>query len=209
MMRRIFLVTWRLFQRGSVALALLLLVVYWTPLVPWYASKLMGPWNDAEGDILIVLSAEVQPDDVIGPTSYWRTVYAARVLRTGQFHTIVFSGGPGGGSQSMARTMADFVACYVKPPRVLLEEQSTSTRENALFTARLLEKEPGKKVLLTSDLHTFRAARAFQAAGLQVETRPVPDILKMANLRSQRWTCFLGLSVETAKIVYYWSRGWI
>jgi uncharacterized SAM-binding protein YcdF (DUF218 family) len=208
-MRRIWRVAWRLFQWGSVALTLLLLIVYWTPLVPWYAGKLMGPWNDAEGDVLIVLSAEVQQDDVIGPVSYWRTVYAARVLRSGQFRTVVFSGGPGGGSQSMARTMADFVSCYAKPPRILLEERSTSTRENALFTKRLLENEPGRKVLLTSDLHTFRAVRSFRAVGLQVESRPVPDMLKMASFRSQRWTCFIGLGVETAKIVYYWYRGWI
>lgn len=209
-MRRLLRVALRAFQWASMALAVLFLVVYWTPLVPWYTSKLMGPWNDAEGDVLIVLANEMHRDNIIGQVSYWRTVYAARVFQTSKFRTIVFTGGPGGGQQSLAKTMGDFVSCYGVPPnRILLEEQSTSTRENAIFTKRLLEKEPGKKVLLTSDYHMFRAVWAFRAAGVEVETHPIPDILKSANNRSQRWGAFIGLTGETAKIAYYWLKGWI
>ena len=39
--------------------------------MPWYAAKLMGPWNDPDGDVLIVLSSEMQHDNTIGAVSYW------------------------------------------------------------------------------------------------------------------------------------------
>ena len=31
------------------ALKVLFTIVTWTPLLPWYAAKLMGPWNDPDG----------------------------------------------------------------------------------------------------------------------------------------------------------------
>ncbi len=190
------------------AFAVLFLLVYWTPLVPWYSAKLMGPWNDPDGDVLIVLSSEMQRDNIVGPVSYWRTVYAARVFRTGHFRTIVFSGGFGGGQQSLAKTMAEFASCYgVSADRILLEERSTSTYENALYTKQLLQNVPGKKILLTSDYHMFRALHTFRAVGMEVEPRPIPDMLKGANSRSHRWTMFIALGLETAKIVYYKWKG--
>ena len=54
----------------------MVLIVQFTPLVSWYARLLAGPWNDPDGDILIVLSADELPDDIIGLASYWRAIYA-------------------------------------------------------------------------------------------------------------------------------------
>jgi uncharacterized SAM-binding protein YcdF (DUF218 family) len=106
--------------------------------------------------------------------------------------------------------MQEFLVCQGVPAQaILLEPDSRSTRENALFTRRLLGDAPGRKVLLTSDYHTFRAYRAFRKAGLTVLPRPFPDVLKRANAWQSRWPIFLGLATETLKIGYYWARGWI
>ncbi|QNF34064.1 YdcF family protein [Adhaeribacter swui] len=52
---------------------------------------------------------------------------------------------------------------------ILLEDQSHNTRENALFTAQLMQKNPDIRsaVLITSAFHMRRAAACFKKAGLQ------------------------------------------
>ena len=101
------------------------------------------------------------------------------------------------------------IGCGLPPEVMLMEEGSTSTRENALFTKALIESWPGKRVLLTSDAHMCRASRVFERTGLHVVPRPLPDVLKRSNRLINRWNCFWDLTVETAKIGYYAARAWI
>jgi uncharacterized SAM-binding protein YcdF (DUF218 family) len=68
---------------------------------------------------------------------------------------------------------------------------------------------PGRKVLLTSDYHMFRAKRAFDAAGLTVIPRPFPDVIKQSNSWWNREYCFGMLTGETVKIAGYWWNGWL
>ncbi len=106
--------------------------------------------------------------------------------------------------------MYDFVVAAGVPPAVIrLEEDSTSTRENALFTSRMLADEPGCRTLLTSDFHMYRAYRSFVKAGLEVTPAPLPDARKRAARWHGRWPAFLDLVKESAKILYYFARGWI
>jgi uncharacterized SAM-binding protein YcdF (DUF218 family) len=92
---------------------------------------------------------------------------------------------------------------------ISVEGDSHSTRENALKSKALLENRPGRKVLLTSDYHMFRAARVFRKAGIDIVPRPLPDAAKQIGAWRNRWPVFLGLCVETVKIGYYFARGWI
>ena len=200
----------RAFAVFATATTLLLLVVHFTPVVPWYTQLLAGEWNDADGDILIVLANDMLPDDLLGSGSYWRAIYAIRVYHHHHFRAVVISGGPGGGHLSMAQVIGRFLVSNGVPAEVIhLEEQSSSTRENAIFTTSMVSSWPGKKVLLTSDMHMFRARRAFAAAGMQVTPCPIPDVLKSSTRILPRWSCFWGLVLETVKIVYYFVQGWI
>ncbi len=204
----------RSFIRGWVAastlLTLLLILISITPFDSWYARMLAGNWTDGDGDILILLAAEVNPDGIIGPASYWRSVYAVRAWRSGHFNKIVVSGGIMGSRSSLASALAEFLAGNGVPREaIILEERSASTHENAVFTAQLIGNMPGKKVLLTSDQHMFRAHRAFQRAGLETVPRPIPDVAKRANAILERGPLFVGLVIETLKICYYEARGWI
>ena len=83
------------------------------------------------------------------------------------------------------------------------------TRENAIQTARLIQNLPGKKVLLTSDFHMYRALRVFRKLGIDVTPMAVPDVLHSAENWKGRFSGFETMLIESTKIVYYRLRGWI
>ncbi|MGE5569770.1 MAG: YdcF family protein [Rhodospirillales bacterium] len=195
-------------RRALTALAagigFLVLIVTFTPVVSWYARLLAGPWDDPKGDTMIVLGAGVIDSITLGPSSYWRAIYAGRFYREGGFNRVVASGA------EVGPLIRDFLLWYGVPANAIeVEDKSTSTRENAVYTARLLAGSAAAPVLVTSDYHMFRARRAFQKAGLNVRPRPFPDCLKRYNFITQRWSAFLDLATETAKIAWYFVRGWI
>jgi uncharacterized SAM-binding protein YcdF (DUF218 family) len=198
----------RIFRVLQVALALLgltLVLVTVTPVERWYARALAGAWNDPEGDVLILLGAEDPAYGYIGLETYWRSVYGARAWREGHFRTILVCGGFG-----VAESMRDFLVFqHVPAEKIVLENRSGSTHENALFAAEILKNIPGSKILLTSDFHMYRSIRAFRKAGVQAEPRPIPDALKRVGDWSQRGPLFVVLMTETAKITAYRLRGWI
>ena len=188
---------------------LLVVVATLTPLDAWWAKHLAGGWNDPPGEVLIVLGgARPSSDGVIAWDSYVRSLYAVRAYRERAFPLVVLSGGTG--SPPVASSMRDFVQSQGVPAAVLrIEERSRSTRENAQYAAEMLKTAPGRKVLLTSDYHMYRALRAFRKAGLDVAPHPVPDAFKRSGTLGGRWPAFLDLAGESVKIVYYWLRGWI
>jgi uncharacterized SAM-binding protein YcdF (DUF218 family) len=185
----------------------LVLTIMFTAFVPWWALKLAGPWKDPTGDVLIVLSGSSMGDGIIGQSSYWRCVYAVRAYRQTPFDKIIVSGG---GPVHTATLMHDFLVSEGIPAdRIVVEDHSTSTRENALYTKELLTGADQNLVLLTSDYHMFRAWRAFRKVDLNVAPRPFPDIIKQSCFRPMRWPAFFELCGESAKSAYYWVRGWI
>ena len=180
-----------------------------TPIDFWWATALSGRWNDPPGDVLIVLGGSTLDYGLVGGSSYWRGVYATLCYRRAHYRQIIVSGGPPGDSSS-AFAVRQFLLSQGVPDQVIwMEDASTTTRENALFTAELLRNTPGRKLLLTSDYHMYRAARAFERAGLEVVTLPFPDVRKRVNSWRGRWPAFLDLVEETLKIGYYFVRGWI
>lgn len=195
-------------RRVLVALAgafcLLFFAVTFTPVVSWYARLLAGPWDDPKGDTLIVLGGGTIDDTTLAHDSYWRAIYANRFYREGGFKRVVASG------RNVAPLIRDFLVCHGVPPDLIqVEGASNSTRENALYAARLLAGSGSEAVLVTSDYHMFRARRAFGKAGLKVRPRPFPDCLKRYNTLTERWPAFIDLSIETTKIGWYFVHGWI
>jgi uncharacterized SAM-binding protein YcdF (DUF218 family) len=195
----------RIVATGCAAWSLLMAVVTFSPVLSWWAARLSGAMNDPAGDILIVLAGDRTEPGMIGRSSYWRSVYAVWAWRSGGFRRIVLSG-----ERTSTEPMRDFLACQGVPVEaILLEPRSASTRENAQFTVALLRTEGGKKVLLTSDFHMYRARTSFEKAGLAVLPRPFPDAAKRISRRYERWSVFCELLEETIKIGYYYARGWI
>lgn len=187
---------------GSVGL--LLLIVMFTPLVNWWATILAGPWTDPKGDVLIVLGGGTIHDAMVAESSYWRSVFAVLAWRDDKFSRIVVSG------KTVSEPMRRFMVYEGVPAGIVeTEGKSTSTRENALYTAQLLRETKGRLVLLTSDYHMFRARRVFTKVGLEVAPRPFADARKRGQFVQHRWSAFVDLTQESVKIVYYKVRGWI
>ncbi len=193
--------------RALAALGLLWVVVTVTPLVDWWTRALQPHIDAPSGDVLILPGGDGL-DDVVGYESYWRCVYGVRAWRTGQFREIFITGGVP--PHPVSVTMRDFLIGEGVPANVVrVETESTSTRENALFTTRALAGTPGIKLVYTPDYFRLRACRAFHKAGLDVRCCSFPYNLKLSSHWYQRWPIFIGLCTETTKIAYYWSRGWI
>jgi uncharacterized SAM-binding protein YcdF (DUF218 family) len=210
-LKQAFLTITRLAVRVCVVFTVSLLLLTVTPLIPWLVGRLCGPVATPDGDVLIVLSGDSQPDGLIGRVSYPRAAYAVKAWRTGHFRSIVVSGGyMDGNPRSLAAVIGDYLAGSGIPrDRIFLEERSTSTRQNALFTKAMIGSWPGRKLLVTSDLHMFRARRAFEKLGLRVEPYPSAEVTKYWRQPENRIPLAVGSLIEFLKIAVYRAYGWI
>jgi uncharacterized SAM-binding protein YcdF (DUF218 family) len=181
----------------------LVLLIVATPLVSWWARLYAGPINQPEGDVLIVLSAANDDNGGISYSSYWRARQAIYAWQTGRFSRIVITGGGGPGIQN-------YLLANGVPGDILIAEwRSTSTRESGINVARLLENLPGKRVLLTSDFHMYRAIRVFRKVGVDAAPLVVPDVLHSTEQWPGRFGACWIMALESAKIVDYRLHGWI
>jgi uncharacterized SAM-binding protein YcdF (DUF218 family) len=135
---------------------------------------------------------------------------------------LIFSGGKAELFPSDMETESEaarrfFAQFHIEPPRLRLEDRSRNTAENALYSAKLLQPQPGQKwILVTSAFHMLRAAAHFRARGFQILPWPVDyrsggwddfwhffpqasEGLRQVDLAAKEWT---GLGVA-------WLRGQI
>ena len=112
---------------------------------------------------------------------------------------IVISGGDGAllyASMSEAGVAKQFFTRIgIDPGRILLEETSRTTSENATFTKALVTPQPGERwLLVTSAFHMPRAMGCFRAAGFDLmpwpvdfRTRGLVDLLRFSPRPSEAW----------------------
>ncbi len=160
-----------------------------TPLAGFLALRsLEGPDLSAEvvpqpRDTIVVLGGSRQRDDEagtqvrVGPDTFYRCYHAVQLYKKAGRCRLVLSGGKVDFSEpgpSLARVMRDFVMeLGVQPGDVVLEEQSSTTRENATFSAGLLGNPKASRVFLVTDAaHMPRAGYCFQALGVTVIPAP-------------------------------------
>jgi uncharacterized SAM-binding protein YcdF (DUF218 family) len=121
---------------------------------------------------------------------------------------------PVGYSEARA-TLSFVVEEGIAPARILLEERSRSTHENAVYTKELFRPAPGEIwVLVTSAYHMPRSMGAFTAAGWQVIPYPVDYKVDPATGLRANFSLLDGLSAsslagkEWAGLVGYRLMGW-
>jgi uncharacterized SAM-binding protein YcdF (DUF218 family) len=144
------------------------------------------PWDAARGepDGIVVLGGAIDPEFVpVRPASELneaaeRVVVIAELARRYPLARILYSGGngslvPRGGSEAqIAGTLFETIG--VPARRLILEDQSRTTAENAEFSRRLAMPKPGERwLLVTSAYHMPRSIGAFRRAGFSVEAYPV------------------------------------
>jgi uncharacterized SAM-binding protein YcdF (DUF218 family) len=161
----------------------------WLAATPAFAGWLLGslqfhpalPATGAlpEAQAIVVLSAEADlvgaeyGGAVAGPVTMQRLRYGAALQRRTGLPLLVSGGLPATGSPSLAALMANAAKNEFGVPVRWCEERSADTRENATFSASMLQADGVRSVLLvTSAWHMPRSKAAFEAAGLQVIAAP-------------------------------------
>jgi uncharacterized SAM-binding protein YcdF (DUF218 family) len=197
-------------QGVLIATGVLVWLVTFTPVVRWAAWPLESRWTNVNQGVLIVLSGSSvtlegpAPKLLIGKSTYWRAIHAIAVWRGGHYHHILLSGA------GAAETIKPLLLVNGIPENaILVEDRSANTHENALFSQPILARLPGPYVLLTSDLHMYRASRSFAHENITVETMPAPDLFKRVSYRLERWDTFWELLIEYVSIAWYRLHGWI
>jgi uncharacterized SAM-binding protein YcdF (DUF218 family) len=151
------------------------------------------PWEEGGRGAptgIVVLGGVIEPEAASRPDSGLneaaeRITAIAGLARRYPAAKILFSGGdvlllpvgggllPDGGTEARAAG-ALFESFGITRDRIVLEDRSRTTEENAVFSHRLAQPKPGERwLLVTSAWHMPRAIGAFRAAGFPVEAYPV------------------------------------
>lgn len=169
---------------------LLLLLVFATDpvsnaLAYWLEHAATSSYRADEVYDAVVLLGGVSDERVFAETgqvayndNVERLVATHRLLADGRARFAIVSGGSSldlGADAREARVLArQLVAWGIDPSRLLLEEESRNTHENAVFSQRVARAHGFDKVLVvTSAFHMRRAGECFEAVGWKVDTLAV------------------------------------
>ena len=135
------------------------------------------PPPSAQAIVVLAGGAEMEtswrPYPVVYEGTLHRCLHAAAVYRAGEPCPVIVAGGPepvDPAAMSLADAMGDLIVRHgVRRDDMVLEEQSTSTHENAVYGAKLLsERGISRIVLVTDAAHMTRSERCFRRQGLEV-----------------------------------------
>lgn len=96
-----------------------------------------------------------------------RVRYAAFLQRKTQLPLLITGSAANGTSE--AKVMADELALFYQVPTEWLEQKAKTTKENALFSRNILEKQGIQRIILvTNQWHMQRARMLFEQQGFEV-----------------------------------------
>lgn len=147
----------------TVLTGLAVMVAFSVPVV-----KGMNLQDPADAHYIIVLGAQVKK--TVPSRALKRRLDKALVCAESIPSAIlILSGGQGSGEQiSEARCMRDYLTEHgVDEKRLILEDKSTTTRENLIFSDRLTGCAGKKTGILSNDFHVCRALRIAKKLGYQ------------------------------------------
>src|SRR3954464_4419954 len=144
------------------------------------------PWDPARGAPTGIISLGGALDTVVSEPrgevalneAAERMTAMAELARRYPDARIVFSGGSGriiyDGVTEASLAARLFESFGIARERIVLEDKSRDTDENARFTKEMVQPKPGQRwLLVTSAHHMPRAIGVFRAAGFPVEAYPV------------------------------------
>ena len=161
--------------------------------------------NPSKADAIVVLSGDGGA----------RLEQGVELFQQGHARWLILVGGGQPGNPPAAEVMKRQAAeLGVPPSEMLAVDQSTSTREDALYTRELMVRQGLKSaILVTSPYHQRRAsltfAKAFQDTGISVASYPVQDDQWHPDSWWQNRTTLRLTVVELAKLAYYKLLGYL
>lgn len=128
-------------------------------------------------DIIVILGGSLdlsrsEPGHLEYNPAADRFIYALKLAQRWPKTTLVFSGGTASlwdkTKTEASLLKAEAEAFGVAPERILVDDQSRNTHENAVQTKRVMQETPGATVVLvTSAFHMTRSLECFRKVGVQ------------------------------------------
>ena len=173
---------------------------------------------DVTYDAVVLFGGLVDDRAMEGPSSpraynesVERMLATYDLLRTGRAKTAILSGGSfaliDSSPVNEAHVIADQLADWgIDRSRLVVEDASRNTHENAVYSARLLRERGDQKVLLvTSAFHMRRAAGCLRAEGVVFDTLAVD---RHSYAPGKRWGSWLPRAehyAESARAIREWT----
>ena len=148
-----------------------------------------------------------------------RTERAVELLKEGYADYLILSGGTVYDDVTMAELMKNHaIKLGVDESKILIDDEASTTNENAEFTADIIEENNFKSVIVvTSDYHTRRSKLAMEKSlentlidGEKVSVTVTPS--KEEKFTTKWWTSgdsVLMVISEYLKLMGYWVKGYI
>ena len=231
--------TGRMRSAGRAVLGVVL-VAYWAMSVPMVALMLQRALGAGEAHAdspialpvpIVVLGNGLDSFEAFGARidvplaqTAMNTLFALDRYRQFPASILIVSGGSqpdDAAGSSEAAIMADALRRNGVPDdRILLEDASTTTREQALASSRILETRGETRcILVSSPQQMARAAEAFQRAGISVIRLPARAVLGSRPGAAHWWSRLIPSSqartvsrdvlYEVIAAPYYRVRGWV
>lgn len=129
------------------------------------------PAANGTATYMIVLGAKVKAGGIPSLSLQNRLEEAVKYLNEYSHVKVIVSGGQGADEdRSEASVMLKYLQDQgIDTNRILVEDQSTSTYENLLFSKELLPKGTKKITILSNDFHLKRAKYLAQSLGFEVD----------------------------------------
>ena len=120
-------------------------------------------------DVIVVLGARLLRGGAPSPSLRRRVTHGVELFNRGIAGYLLFTGGMGKYPPTEACAMMNLaLQAGIPLEKMVLEERSTSTYTNALFTARIMRRKTWKTALVVSDsFHLPRSLMAFRSFGIQ------------------------------------------
>jgi uncharacterized SAM-binding protein YcdF (DUF218 family) len=215
-----------------------LAALYWVMSVPMFAAMLqrtLASGRSGGSSIAVPLPIVILGNgtdrfeafgagiDVPLAQTAMNTLFALDRYRRFPTSIVVVSGGtqPGNAGSPEAAIIADELRRNGVPgDRILLEDRSTTTREQAVATSRILAARGDHScILVTSPQQMWRAAEIFQGAGISVIRLPAGAVLGSQAGGAHWWSPLIPSSqartvsrdvlYEIIASPYYRIRGWV
>lgn len=200
----------------------LLLVLYVLagvfPAARWLAWPLATADRLRRADAIVVLGAGIEDAETLSGLTAYRLLYGLRLFRNGYAPRLVLTGGNPNDprvpeSEVMARVALEF---GVPREALIVEREALRTATQAEAVARIVRPRGIRSIVLVTSLtHSYRAARLFRKAGLEVLSAPaeVQQPVRWVALSPPvvfGRSCALGpVLYEYGALALYWWRGWL
>lgn len=194
------------------ALSLVWCTVAFTPMSSWLANGLVRRDPVRPADAVFVLASRIQDDGELTGVAMSRLLHGVELIGQGHAPRLILSElhPPMGPYATPARALMRHLRL---PEDVLTVGPVWNTRDEAVQVARLCRERGWKRLLLvTSPVHSRRAAAVFEHQGLEVISSPSIETrydLEVMWESGDRILAFGSVMHERLGLWMYKRRGWI